>query len=42
MSNWFDDHVVIVGVGNVDTDEIKADIKSKLESALQDGEGGGE
>jgi hypothetical protein len=42
MSNWFDDHVVILGIGNVDTDAIKADIKSKLESALQEGEGSGE
>jgi hypothetical protein len=40
--SWFDNHVVIVGVGNVDTDAIKADIKSKLESALQEGEGSGE
>lgn len=42
MSNWFDNHVVIVGVGDVDTDAIKADIKSKLEASLQEGEGSGE
>ena len=42
MSNCFDDHVVIVGVGNVDTDAIKADLKAKLEATLQEGEGSGE
>lgn len=40
MSNFFDDHVVIVGVGDVDTDAIKEEIKSKLQ--FQEGEGSGE
>lgn len=31
MSNWFDDHVVIIGVGNVDTDKIKSEIKAQVE-----------
>lgn len=32
MSNWFDEHVIIVGIGNVDTDKIKEEIKSKIEN----------
>jgi predicted Zn-dependent peptidase len=42
MSNWFDNHVVIVGVGDVDTDAIKDSLKAKFESSLQEGEGSGE
>ena len=31
MSNWFDSHVVVIGVGNVNTDAIKDAIKEKIE-----------
>ena len=34
MSNWFDDHVVILGVGNVDTEKIKEVIKSRVEGEV--------
>jgi NADPH-dependent glutamate synthase beta subunit-like oxidoreductase len=33
MSNWFDSHVVVIGIGDVDTDAIKDAIKQKVEEA---------
>lgn len=30
MANWFDDHVIVIGIGDVDTDKIKAEIKAQV------------
>jgi hypothetical protein len=27
MANWFDDHVIVIGIGDVDTDKIKTQIE---------------
>ena len=32
MSNWFDDHVIIMGIGDIDTAKIKEAIKSEFEN----------
>ena len=29
--DWFDKHIIVIGIGDVDTDKIKADIKAHVE-----------
>jgi hypothetical protein len=36
--SWFDNHVVIVGIGDVDTKTIADVIKSKVEEAANESE----
>ena len=31
--DWFDEHIIVIGIGDVDTDAVKTSIKSHLEGA---------